>query len=347
MQVAVCFNMKQKKSTTTSPRPAAPDFTAAARYDWTMGKWGLQRRRSHGELPRLHELERAVQTEIEDIRGREELFLRSTSELTSLMKKLGRTQGRAYFRYVLRDVFGEKSKVYEARGPPSTKQVCAYAKSVIQRLAKAIHFAPLVLRAGCHYMLAEFRKAFPGCKHDARIVVGSLLFLRILCPALIKPEMFDFPEHTAQSLPMGVQIAKILQHTLTGTPVGDSDPAFNDSNAFIYAFQPYVASFLVRFPQIRAAFGTEEPQQMPEVRATASWDCSNVAITPTTPKGADSWAASPRAESWNTHHRPNGKMRGFSMSSNDAMKNKKKFSLRFWSRGPGGDNGSVTQGPTP
>ncbi|KAG1711820.1 hypothetical protein DVH05_009062 [Phytophthora capsici] len=306
-----------------------------------MGKWILQRRRSHGELPRLHELERAVQAEIQDVQGREELFLRSTSELTVLMKKLGRTQGRAYFRYVLRDVFGEKSRLYEARGPPSTKQVCAYAKSIIQRLAKAIHFAPLVLRAGCHYMLTEFRKAFPGCKHDARIVVGSLLFLRIICPALIKPEMFDFPTHTAQSLPMGVQIAKILQHTLSGTPVGDSDPAFDDSNAFIYAFQPYVANFLVRFPQIRAGFGNEEPQQVPEVRAPASWDCSNVPITPTTPTRADNWAASPRAESWDAH-RPNGKMRGLSMSSNDAIKNKKKFSLRFWSRGPGGASG-ITQ----
>lgn len=213
-----------------------------------MGKWTLQRRRSQSELPRLHELERAVQAEITDVRGREELFLRSTSELTALMKKLGRSQGRAYFRYVLRDVFGEVPTV-QARGPPAPKQVCAYAKSVIQRLAKAIHFAPLVLRAGCHYMLTEFRKAFPECKHDARIVVGSLLFLRILCPALIKPEMFDFPAHTAQSLPMGVQIAKILQHTLSGTPVGDSDPAFNDSNSFIYAFQPYVANFLVRFPR--------------------------------------------------------------------------------------------------
>ncbi|GMF30377.1 unnamed protein product [Phytophthora lilii] len=309
-----------------------------------MGKWNLQRRRSHSELPRLHELERAVQAEIKDVRGREELFLRSTSELTALMKKLGRSQGRAYFRYVLRDVFGEKSRLYEARGAPAPKQVCAYAKSVIQRLAKAIHFAPLVLRVGCHYMLTEFRKAFPECKHDARIVVGSLLFLRILCPALIKPEMFDFPAHTAQSLPVGVQIAKVLQHTLSGTPVGDSDPAFDDTNAFIFAFQPYVANFLVRFPQIRTAFGTEEPQQVCDVRAApGSWDCSNVApITPTTPTGADNWPPSPHAESWDTQ-RPTGKMRGLSMSTNDAIKNKKKFSLRFWSRGPGG----VSHRPTP
>lgn len=87
-------------------------------------------------------------------------------------------------------------------------------------------------------------------------------------------------------------------------------------------------------PQIRSAFGNEEPQQLQVPAAPASWDCSNVApITPTTPTGAGSWQPSPRAESWDAH-RPVGKMRRFSMSSNDAIKNKKKFSLRFWSRGP-------------
>ncbi|CAI5724855.1 unnamed protein product [Peronospora destructor] len=299
-----------------------------------MGKWNMQRTRSHNDLPRLYELECAVQAELEDVQGRGELFLRSTSGLTLLMKKLGCTQGRAYFRYVLRDVFGDKSKLYKARGLPSTGQVCAYAKSVIQRLVKAIHFAPLVLRAGCHYMLTEFRKAFPECKHDVRIVVGSLLFLRILCPALIKPEMFDFPAHTAQSLPTGVQIAKILQHTLSGKLVGESDPAFTDSNAFINAFQPYVANFLVRFPQIRAVFSSEEYQQVPEVRVPA----------PSTPAHEDNWPSSPNTESWDAY-RPSDRMCGFSMSvtTSSANKNKKKFSLRFWSRG----RGNVTQRPTP
>ncbi|KAI9912024.1 hypothetical protein PsorP6_008978 [Peronosclerospora sorghi] len=299
-----------------------------------MGKTLLLRRRSNSDLPRLHDLERAVQAELKDVRGREELFLRSTSELTSLMKEIGHTQGRAYFRYVLRDVFGEKSTLYEALEPPSTNQVCAYAQSVIKRLAKAIHFAPLGLRAGCHYMLTEFRKVFPSCKHDARIVVGSLLFLRILCPALIKPEMFDFPTHTTLSLQVGVRIAKVLQHTLSGTPVGDNDPAYDDSNTFIYAFQPCVANFLLRFAQIPATFD-KDLQQVSAVHVPSeSWGGNDVKpITPTKLTEAVNWPPSPHAESCHAQH-PVGKTRCFSMSSNDAIKNKRKFSLRFWSKGP-------------
>lgn len=277
----------------------------------------------------MYEFERAVQAEIKDISGREELFLRSTSELTSLMKNLGQKQGRAYFRYVLRDVFGEKSMLYEARGFPSNKQVCAYVKSVIQRLAKAIHFAPHVLRTYCYYMLAEFRKAFPECKQDARIVVGSLLFLRILCPALIKPETFDFPAHTPQSRPVGVQIAKILQHTLSGTPVGDSDP---DINVFIHTYQPFVATFLVRFPHFRAVSGSKDSPQMSKVRAPATWDGSNMSSPTLT--GADNWSAS---QSWNGQ-RSTSKIRGLSMSVSDVIRNRKKFLLRMWSRGSTGDD---------
>lgn len=286
-----------------------------------MRKCSLPRTRSESEVPRLQDLEHAVQAEIDDIRGHEELFLRSTSELTLMMKKLGRKQGRAYFRYVLRDVFGEKSRLYETRGPPSTEQVCVYAKSVIQRLAKALHFAPLVLRACCHYMLTEFRKAFPECKQDVRIVVGSLLFLRILCPALVKPELFEFPAHTSHSLLMGVQIAKLLQHTLSGTPVGDSN--LDDSNAFINAFQSDVATFLVRFPQIHNGFGRKELQNRPGMHSSPS------SLTPSRPTDAATWA---HVQSWDAH-RSNRNLRALSMSFSDVIKNKTKFSLRFWSRG--------------
>ncbi|RLN51030.1 hypothetical protein BBJ28_00022970 [Nothophytophthora sp. Chile5] len=304
-----------------------------------MRSWNLQRRRSQGELPRLHELERAVQSEIRDVRGREEMFLRSTSELTLLVKKLGRIQGHAYFRYVLRDVFGDKSKLYGAEAPHAAQQVCWYAKSVVRRLARGIKYLPLVLRASCHYMLTEFRKAFPECRQDTRIVVGGLLFLRILCPALINPEMFDFPAHTATSLSMGVQIAKILQHTLTGTPVCETNTNVGDSNTFIFTYQPLVANFLLRFSQIRPGFAGEVPHH-PSVRAAASWDCSATTLMPTTPTASD-MPPSPDSDcgSWDVDPK---KMRGMSMSTDDVTKHKRRFSLRFWSR-----NSGIGQRPTP
>lgn len=302
-----------------------------------------ERRRPHADVPRLAELESAVQSELRAIDGQEHLFLRATSELTALMKKMSRHNGRAYFRYVLRDVFGDKSELYalgaqaqaRAAGPA---EVRAYATSVVQRLVKAIHFAPLVLRAGCHYMLAEFRKAFPACKQDTTIVVGNLLFLRIVCPALVKPEMFGFQPHSPASLPVGVQIAKLLQHTISGTLMPETQPDVSESNLFIVTFQPFLAAFLVRFAQIRACAFPREPRFPERVRmpsASLAWDLESVRRSPKIglDEVQDDLPESPTVSgaSWEV---PPRKMRGMSMSADETLKHKRKFRLRFWSREP-------------
>lgn len=300
-----------------------------------------ERKRPHGDLPRLQELESAVQAEIKAIHGQEHLFLRSTSELTTLMKKMSRSNGRAYFRYVLRDVFGDKSNLYEPTTRHSPAEVRAYATSIIQRLVKAIHFAPLVLRAGCHYMLTEFRKAFPTCKQDTTIVVGNLLFLRIVCPALIKPEMFGFQPHTAGSLPVGVQVAKLLQHTISGTLMAETQPDVSESNLFIVTFQPFLAAFLVRFAQIRSCAFPREPRFPERVRmpsASVAWDLESArrnspGASSSSPSSPQELPESPTVSgaSWEV---PPRKMRGMSMSADESLKQKRKFRLRFWSREP-------------
>lgn len=300
-----------------------------------------ERGRGH-ELPRLQELESAVQRELAAIRGQERLFLRATSELTLLMKKMSRHNGRAYFRYVLRDVFGDKSDLlHDPTAPHGPDAVRAYARSILQRLSKAIHFAPLVLRAGCHYMLSEFRKAFPTCRQDTTIVVGNLLFLRIVCPALVKPEMFGFAPHSPKSLPVGVQVAKLLQHAVSGSPVGDQVADARESNLFIASAHPTVAAFLVRFAQLRScAFPRDVPRFPERVRlpsASSAWDLDSarqpehgepsLELPDSPPPGQDrdggDWDLPPR------------KMRGLSLSADESLKTqKRKFRLRFWSREP-------------
>lgn len=293
------------------------------------------RGRSQSEMPRLMEFERAVLHELQNANGQEEMFLRSSSGLSALLKTLGHQQGRPYFRYVLRDVFGDKSELYQR--PTTPAQVLVYAKSVLQRLAKAIHFAPLVLRASCHYVLCEFRKAFPESKQDTTIVVGSLLFLRILCPALVKPEMFGFQPHTPMSLPAGVQIAKILQHTLRGTLLSEHETDAVDANRFINTFKPFVASFVTRFPQIHStparclnrpvdvpSLPLWETESAPSTPNSSTWDLDDADVA----NSSTSWDRSP------------SKLRGVSMttvsmtSDPDSMKHKRKFSFRFWNRVP-------------
>ncbi|KAF1333730.1 Ira2 protein, partial [Globisporangium splendens] len=264
----------------------------------------MERIRSLSDLPKLHEFECAVQMEIANTNGREDAFLRNSSGLSMLFKVLGHEHGRPYFRYVLREVFGEKSTLYHK--PASPSQVREYARSVIERLEKALHFAPLVLRTCCQLALKEFQKAFPESTQDMKIVIGGVLFLRILCPALIKPELLGFQPHTPRSLPAGVQIAKMLQHTLNGSLLSENHPEFAEGNVFITTFQPHVASFLVQFPQVRATLPQESPKSA-EVLCVKPWDIESAPPTPNS-----------------------SKLRNMSLTPSEPVKQKRRFSFRFW-----------------
>lgn len=278
----------------------------------------VERMRSLSDLPRLHEFERAMQMELAQADGREEMFLRSSSGLSALFKTLGHEHARPYLRYALRDVFGEKSTLYHRTAATTPAQVREFAQNIIRRLGKALHHAPLVLRAACKFVLREYCKAFPASRQHTTIVVGGVVFLRLVNPALIKPEMLGFAPHTVRSLPVCVQIAKMLQHTLSGNLLNENAPECALGNVFITQYQPQVASFLEEFTQVCLEQQPQEPLPSPrsaEVLCVKPWDMDSAPPTPT--------------NAWEMH--PN-KLRGMSLTGSDANKQKRKFSFRFWNR---------------
>lgn len=58
----------------------------------------------------------------------------------------------------------------------------------------------------------EFVDAFDKSGNALPIAGPNPLVMRILCPALIKPEMLGFRLHPRDSLPVGIQIGRFLQH---------------------------------------------------------------------------------------------------------------------------------------
>ncbi|KAJ0400967.1 hypothetical protein P43SY_008770 [Pythium insidiosum] len=275
----------------------------------------LERQRSQSDMPRLHAFEDALRKEIAATEGREELFLRSTSELTTLLRELSHEHGRAYFRYVLRDVFGESSTLYDG-ACPTHDQALSLAEGILKRMVRAIHYAPLVLRACTQMMLRAFQDAFPTSSNAVKVVVGGVLFLRVICPALVKPESFGFRPHTSASLPIGVQLAKLLQCVLRGHSAQAQDADF------VATFHPFLESFLTRFPQLSESTTSplKEPSRRPAPFARGgSWDTPPITRGPLGSTG-----------SWQTVEDTN-RLRGVSMSTPEDMKQRKrKFSLKFW-----------------
>lgn len=271
---------------------------------------------SPDSMPRVNVLESAVRKELASINGQEELFLRATSELSNLLRDITHEHGRSYFRYVLREVFSDRTTLYEGRATHA--DVIAYAQSILKRMARAIHYAPLVLRASTQFVLREFQQHFPQCKSAEVIVVGSVLFLRILCPALVKPEVFGFHPHNAKSLPTAMQVAKLLQSTLRGTLVNANQPEAVASNDFIKSFHPFVETFLTRFPQLTS--NVQQLRRPANLARFASWDALDMSRS--NPEVASSWRGVDDTAN---------RLRGMSVTtSEDLSQRKRKFSLKFW-----------------
>nr|CCA15181.1 conserved hypothetical protein [Albugo laibachii Nc14] len=203
-------------------------------------------------LPRLPGLEDAVQTELINIRGKHQLFLRSTSSLSTLIRDFAYRVGHSYFKNGISHIFDDAG-FYRERANCVQKEenkiqvILEYVESVIHKLVHTAEFGPPSLRACTHYILKKYVNEFGESKHALPIAVGNVLILRIICPALIKPEILGFQPHTRHSLPIGIQIARVLQQTLNRSLLDETTSNYKELNEFVASFGPMLREYLCAF----------------------------------------------------------------------------------------------------
>lgn len=191
------------------------------------------------EIPQFIEFERAVKNEFEAAGDQEDLILRSSTALSALLKEIVRQHALPYFRYIIGDALERTTRGIDA--------TITCANSLVSRLCKSTDRAPLVLRSVCQYMLDMFQKHFPSSTNGVRIIVGNFLILRILCPMLVKPQLVGLKPHKARTLGGSILLAKLLQHTLRGTPIESLGPQVDVQNAFIKCYTKRMGVFLNGF----------------------------------------------------------------------------------------------------
>ncbi|EQC41581.1 hypothetical protein SDRG_01542 [Saprolegnia diclina VS20] len=197
------------------------------------------------ELPSFETFARVVEIELDRVRGEEEQFLRSSTGLSSTMKDLGHTYGRKYFRFLLGDAVA-------ALGGLHRDQVLALAKDVVHRMVSSLDdHAPYRLRLSCAYILDEFHAAFPQSVRGSTIVVGGSIVLRIVCPAIIKPELIGLPPHAATALPNAILLAKLLQHSMRGTEFDMASDDLYFAKDFVAETKELFAGYLAAFPSTK------------------------------------------------------------------------------------------------
>ncbi|KAH9135160.1 hypothetical protein AeNC1_013054 [Aphanomyces euteiches] len=218
---------------------------AAAPPSWKTKMPAIATPSPYDDIPHLKTFERVVQIELENVQGCEEQFLRSSTGLSSEMKDLGHKYGQKYFSFLLSGALCSSSRL----GDLNRDQVMGLATDIIHRMVSSLDkYAPYVLRLSCAYILEKFEAAFPNSTRGPTIVVGGCIILRIVCPALIKPELMGFEPHTPRTLPNALLLAKLLQHAMRGTVFDMSSDELYYANDFIATTKDLVAGYLRAFP---------------------------------------------------------------------------------------------------
>lgn len=165
------------------------------------------------DIPQFTEFERALRTELTNTHGQEDLFLRSSTGLSALLKEICHDYASGYFY----DLVDRTITMFNAL-PDDEIALIHCADLFMKRLTQSVDVAPFILRNTCQYMLSAFQELHPSNTNSVSIIVGNFIILRILCPILIKPQKLleGLPEHSPQAQKNAIQIAKLLQNALRG-----------------------------------------------------------------------------------------------------------------------------------
>ncbi|KAI9026450.1 hypothetical protein CLU79DRAFT_741805 [Phycomyces nitens] len=200
-------------------------------------------------------IEREVQTTASEV----DLF-RKSSVATRLLSIFAKMNGSEYVRSVLRPVFlalGERSpsqNTYELDpskvGPnenvvKNKENVITATEMFLDAICSSADQAPISFHEVCHCITTIVRTRFPEASNTA---VGSFVFLRFFCPAIVSPESEDLLKHgtvLTREMRRGYLLStKIIQNLANNVLFGSKEAFMIVLNDFLTKNIYKVASFL-------------------------------------------------------------------------------------------------------
>ncbi|KAL7311910.1 Ras GTPase activating protein ira2 [Mucor circinelloides] len=212
-------------------------------------------------------LKAVIEREVETTENETDLF-RKTSIATRLLSVYAKNNGADYVRSVLLPVFQKLSerpredKCFELDpskiGPDedinkNRNNVIEATEMFLNAICDSVNDAPLSFREICHYILTSVREQFPEAKYTA---VGSFIFLRFFCPAIVSPETEGLIKNTAsisREMRRGFLIAtKVIQNLANNVLFGAKETYMIVLNDFLTSNIYKVASFLREISKVSA-----------------------------------------------------------------------------------------------
>lgn len=208
-------------------------------------------------------------------------MFRKTSIATRLLSVYSKNNGAEYVRSVLLPVFQklserpredrsfelDPSKIGAGEDVIKNKSnVTEATEMFLNAICDSVNDAPRSFREICNFILTSVRDKFPEAKYTA---VGSFIFLRFFCPAIVSPEAEGLIKNTAsisREMRRGFLIAtKVIQNLANNVLFGAKETYMIVLNDFLTGNIYKVASFLreiSRIPTEPVTEGVTEVVQM-------------------------------------------------------------------------------------
>lgn len=197
---------------------------------------------------------------------------------TRLLSVYAKNNGAEYVRAVLLPVFQKLSerpredKCFELDpskiGPDedvkkNRRNVIEATEMFLEAICGSVDQAPRTFRQICNFILTAVREQFPEAKYTA---VGSFIFLRFFCPAIVSPETEGLVKNTAsisRDMRRGFLIAtKVIQNLANNVLFGAKETYMIVLNDFLLSNIYKVASFLREIAKVPDTPAKEEPVEV-------------------------------------------------------------------------------------
>lgn len=210
------------------------------------------------------------------IENEADLF-RRTSIATRLLSAYARDKGSEYVKAVLLPVFQKiaerprEDRCFEldpSKLEPdenvtkNINNVIEVTEMFLEAICSSVDLAPRSFREIGHHIVTSVRERFPEAKHTA---VGSFIFLRFFCPAIVSPEMDGLVKNAAsipRELRRGFLMAtKVIQNLANNVLFGSKETYMIGLNDFLSCNIYRVASFLREISKLPI-----QEEELPEAR---------------------------------------------------------------------------------
>jgi GTPase-activator protein for Ras-like GTPase/SH3 domain len=149
--------------------------------------------------------------------------------------------------------------------PPNMDNLVSTTQLFFDRITRSVDECPVVVRKVCERLVSAIAAKFPNETKIRYIVIAGFVFLRLLVPVVVSPELFGYipPRPLSENARRGLMlISKVLQCLGNQVVFGKKEEFLIPMNAFLRRHTELCHSFFDALPALSPDDVVESPPQL-------------------------------------------------------------------------------------